>query len=109
MDASLGTAKVKAFIAAYNKEYGHDPESAFAALGYDAVYLMVNAIKKAGSASPKAIKTALAATKGFDGVTGTVSYQPGQRIPQKTVTIVAIKNGAYTLGAQVVPAKVPAP
>ncbi len=109
MDASLGTAKVKAFIAAYNKEYGRDPESAFAALGYDAVYLMVNAIKRAGSADPKAIKAALAATKGFDGVTGTVSYQPGQRIPQKTVTIVAIKNGAYTLGAQVVPAKVPAP
>jgi branched-chain amino acid transport system substrate-binding protein len=109
MDASLGTAKVKSFIAAYKKEYGKDPESAFAALGYDAVYLMVNAIKKAGSADSKAIKAALAATKGFDGVTGAVTYQPGQRIPQKTVTIVAIKNGAYTLGAQVVPAKVPAP
>ncbi len=109
MDASLGTAKVKAFIAAYKKEYGKDPESAFAALGYDAVYLMVNAIKKAGSADPKAIRAALAATKGFEGVTGSVTYQPGQRIPQKTVTLVAIKNGAYTLGAQVVPAKVPAP
>ena len=109
MDASLGTAKVKAFIAAYKKEYGHDPESAFAALGYDAVYLMVNAIKKAGSTDPKAIRTALASTKGFEGVTGSVTYQPGQRIPQKTVTLVAIKNGAYTLGAQVVPAKVPAP
>ena len=109
MDASLGTAKVKAFIAAYKKEYGHDPESAFAALGYDAIYLMADAIKRAGSASSKAIRDALAVTKGFDGVTGSVSYQPGQRIPQKTVTIVAIKNGKYTLGAQVVPAKVPAP
>jgi branched-chain amino acid transport system substrate-binding protein len=109
MDSALGTAKVKAFIAAYTKEYGHEPESAFAALGYDAVYLMVNAVKRAGSADPAAIRKALAATKGFDGVTGSVTYQPGQRIPQKTVTIVAIKNGKYTLGAQVVPAKVPAP
>ncbi len=109
MDAKNGDAKMKSFIAEYNKEYGHDPESAFAALGYDAVYLMVDAIKRAGSVSSKAIRDALAATRGFIGVTGAVTYQPGQRIPQKTVTIVAIKNGVYTLGALVVPQKVPAP
>jgi branched-chain amino acid transport system substrate-binding protein len=109
MDAKSGNAKMKAFIAAYNKEYGHDPESAFAALGYDAVYLMADAITRAGSVDSAAIRKALAATKGFVGVTGSVTYQPGQRIPQKTVTIVAIKNGAYTLGAAVVPQKVPAP
>ncbi len=109
MDTKSGNAKMKAFIASYNKEYGHDPESAFAALGYDAVYLMADAIKRAGSTSSKAIRDALAATKGFAGVTGSVTYQPGQRIPQKTVTIVAIKNGAYSLGALVIPQKVPAP
>lgn len=109
MDAKSGSAKMKSFIASYNKEYGRDPESAFAALGYDAVYLMADAIKRAGSTSPNAIRNALAATKGFGGVTGSVTYQPGQRIPQKTVTIVAIKNGAYALGALVVPQKVPAP
>ncbi len=109
MNASLGNDKVKAFIAAYNKEYGHDPESAFAALGYDAVYLMVDAIRRAGSADSKAIRDALATTKGFEGVTGTITYQPGTRIPQKTVTIIAIKDGKYTLGAEVVPEKVPAP
>jgi branched-chain amino acid transport system substrate-binding protein len=109
MDAKGGSARMKAFIASYNKEFGHDPESAFAALGYDAMYLMVDAIKRAGTVSSKAIRDALAATKGFVGVTGSVTYQPGQRIPQKTVTIVAIKNGQYTLGAQVVPQKVPAP
>jgi branched-chain amino acid transport system substrate-binding protein len=109
MSAAGGTDKMKAFIAAYNKEYGHDPESAFAALGYDAVYLMVDAIKRAGSTDSKAIRDALAATSGFEGVTGTITYQPGTRIPQKTVTIIAIKNGQYTLGAQVVPQKVPAP
>jgi branched-chain amino acid transport system substrate-binding protein len=109
MDAASGSPRMKSFIAGYKKEYGRDPESAFAALGYDAVYLMADAIKRAGSASSKAIRDALAATKGFVGVTGSVTYQPGQRIPQKTVTIVAIKNGAYTLGAQVVPQKVPTP
>jgi branched-chain amino acid transport system substrate-binding protein len=109
MDAKGGSPRMKAFIASYHKEFGHDPESAFAALGYDAMYLMADAIKRAGTVSSKAIRDALAATKGFVGVTGSVTYQPGQRIPQKTVTIVAIKNGQYTLGALVVPQKVPAP
>ena len=109
ISAEKGSDKMKAFIAAYNKEYNTDPESAFAALGYDAVYLMADAIKRANSTDPKAIRDALAATKGFVGVTGTVTYQPGIRVPQKSVTIIAIKDGKYTLGAEVTPDKVPAP
>ena len=109
ISADQGSDKMKAFIAAYNKEYSTDPESAFAALGYDAVYLMVDAIKRANSTDSKAIRDALAATKGFVGVTGTVTYQPGIRVPQKSVTIIAIVNGKYTLGAEVTPEKVPAP
>lgn len=109
ISATNGTDKMKAFIKAYNTEYGTDPESAFAALGYDAVYLMVDAIKRAGSTDSKAIRDALAATSGFEGVTGTVTYLPGVRVPQKSVTIIAIKNGVYTLGAEVTPEKVPAP
>jgi branched-chain amino acid transport system substrate-binding protein len=109
MDPVNGTDKVKAFIKAYNAEYGHDPESAFAALGYDAIYLMADAIKRAGSTDPAAIRDALANTKGFEGVTGTITYNPPSRIPQKTVAIIEIVNGKYTLAAEVVPEKVPAP
>lgn len=109
ISAENGTDKMKAFIKAYHTEYGVDPESAFAALGYDAVYLMVDAIKRAGSTDSKAIRDALAATSGFQGVTGTVTYLPGVRVPQKSVTIIAIKNGVYTLAAEVTPEKVPPP
>ncbi len=109
ISATNGTDKMKAFIKAYQAEYGVAPESAFAALGYDAVYLMVDAIKRAGSTDSKAIRDALAATSGFQGVTGTVTYLPGIRVPQKSVTIIAIKNGVYTLAEEVTPQKVPAP
>jgi branched-chain amino acid transport system substrate-binding protein len=44
MDSERGTIGIKRFIAAYNKEYGHDPENAFAALGYDAIYLIADAM-----------------------------------------------------------------
>ena len=109
LSATQRSEKMKAFMAAYHQEYGADPQSAFAALGYDAVYLIVHAIRRAGSTDPKAIRDALAATKDFVGVTGSVTYQSGSRVPQKTVTIIAIKNGKYTLAAQLTPESVPSP
>ncbi len=109
MDATNGTEGIKKFIAAYNKEYGHDPENAFAALGYDTVYLLVDAIKRAGSMDAKALKSAIEATKDFPGITGSITFSPESHVPQKGVTIVAVRGGKFTLGAEVVPEKVPAP
>jgi branched-chain amino acid transport system substrate-binding protein len=108
MDAQGGTAGIKKFIAAYNKEYGHDPENAFAALGYDTMYLLADALKRAGSTDPSAIQKAIKETKDFPGITGKISFGDSN-VPQKGVTIIAIKDGKFTLGAEVVPEKVPAP
>src|SRR5574341_116764 len=109
IDATGGTEGIKKFIAAYNKEYGHDPENAFAALGYDAVYLLVDAIKRAGSTDAQAIKKALESTSDFPGITGKITLTPDEHIPRKGVTMIAIKDGKFTLGAELVPDKVPAP
>ncbi len=108
MDKDGGTEGIKKFIAAYNAEYGHDPENAFAALGYDSVYLLADAIKRAGSIDPNAITKAIKDTKDFPGITGKISFGDSN-VPQKGVTIIAIKDGKFTLGAEVVPEKVPAP
>jgi len=109
MDAQLGTDAVKKFIAAYQAEYKTPPENAFAGLGYDTVKLLADAIQRAGSADPKAIREALGKTKDLKGVTGAITFQPGSRIPQKGVTIILVKDGKFTLAAEVVPQKVPAP
>jgi branched-chain amino acid transport system substrate-binding protein len=109
LNAAQGSEKMKSFIAAYHQEYGTDPQSAFAALGYDAIYLLVDAMRRAGSTDPNAIRQALAATTDFAGVTGTVTYESGSRVPQKTVTIIAVKNAAYTLADQMTPTHVPSP
>jgi branched-chain amino acid transport system substrate-binding protein len=109
MDASRGTDAVKKFIAAYQAEYKNPPENAFAGLGYDTVKLLVDSIKRAGSADPTAIRTALQATSGLEGVTGTLSYNQGSRIPQKGVTVILVKDGQFTLAQEVVPEKIPAP
>jgi branched-chain amino acid transport system substrate-binding protein len=109
MDAELGTPAVKKFIADYQAEYKTPPENAFAGLGYDTVNLLADAIKRAGSTDPKAIRDALQATKGLAGVTGEISYTAGSRIPQKGVTIIRVKDGKFTLAQELVPQRVPAP
>ena len=54
--------EVQAFVSAYEKEYGRPPENAFAALGFDAVGLIADAIKRAGTTDGKALRAALAGT-----------------------------------------------
>jgi branched-chain amino acid transport system substrate-binding protein len=109
MDATGGTDGIKKFITDYKAEYGNDPENAFAALGYDTVNLLVDAIKRAGSTDSAAVKSAIESTKDFPGITGAITFSADSHVPQKGVTVIAVKGGAFTLGAEVVPEKVPAP
>jgi branched-chain amino acid transport system substrate-binding protein len=96
-------AKVQDFVAAYEAEYGRRPENAFAALGYDMMNVLADAIGRAGSAEPAAIRDALAATDGFGGVTGTITYPEGQRKPNKSVTIIQVQDGVYSFAAEITP------
>jgi branched-chain amino acid transport system substrate-binding protein len=87
--------EVLAFVDAYKREYGHDPENAFAALGFDAVGLIADGIKRAGSADGPALRDALAATKGYKGVTGEITYSRPSRVPAKGVSIISVHDGKY--------------
>ena len=109
MDEKGGSAPVKKFMAAYKKEYGKAPDNAFAALGYDTLNLIADAIKRAGSTEGAKIRDALAATKGLKSVTGTISYAPGVRVPAKGVTVIGVKNKALFLAAELAPSYVPKP
>jgi branched-chain amino acid transport system substrate-binding protein len=109
IDATGGTEGIKKFMAAYKAEFGHDPENAFAALGYDTVYLLADAVKRANGIDAAAVKKALEETKGFKGITGSITFSADAHVPQKGVTVIAVAGGKFTLGAEVVPEKVPAP
>jgi branched-chain amino acid transport system substrate-binding protein len=87
--------EVLAFVAAYKKEYGKDPENAFAALGFDAVGLIADAIQRAGSAEGKALQKALAATKGYKAVTGEITYARPSGVPVKGVSIISVQGSKY--------------
>ena len=85
------------------------PENAFAALGYDTLGLIADAIKRAGSEDPKAIRDAIAATQGYAGVTGTIGFPPDVRVPAKSVAMIGAKDQKLFLADEVMPSYIPAP
>ena len=109
LDPSQATPVVQQFITDYETEYGTPPETAFAALAYDAVMLVASAIERADSAKQKDIAGALELTDGFLGVTGSSSLAPGMHIPDKEVTIAHIVGDKRTLAAVIQPQEVPPP
>jgi branched-chain amino acid transport system substrate-binding protein len=87
--------EVQEFVDAYTEMHGNPPENSFAPLGYDAIGLIANAIEQAGSDDPAAIREALAATRDYPGVTGTISYTRENMVPPKPVSIIKVENGEY--------------
>jgi branched-chain amino acid transport system substrate-binding protein len=71
--------EVQRFVAAYQAKFGAIP-SKFAAHSYDAVRLIADAIKRAGSAENAKVRDALATTAGFKGVIGDVSFDPNREV-----------------------------
>lgn len=101
--AEDSTPAVKKFFTGYKQEYNTVPENAFAALGYDALGLIADSIKRAGSVEPDKIREAISTSKDYPGVTGSISYRPGIRVPDKTVTIIDVKQGKLSLAGEVKP------
>lgn len=88
------TQEVVEFKEAFKKEYKKDP-NAFNALGYDLAYFLKDALERAGEADPIKLKSALASTKGFKGITGELSIDEHHN-PVKSITIIEMKDGEQT-------------
>jgi len=103
-DAEAITTEAAAeFGKAFQDKYGYPP-SAFAALGYDAYMLAVDAVERAGSTDHAAIQAALAATDGFEGVTGVIALdENGDAV--KDAVVKTIKGGEFKYIATVRPSK----
>jgi branched-chain amino acid transport system substrate-binding protein len=83
--------KVQKFVNDYKSRYNTVPD-ALAATAYDAARIMFDAIKRSKSLSGADIRDALAATKDFPGVTGTVTFNEN-RDAVKPIVMIEIKDG----------------
>lgn len=88
--------EVQHFVQAYRAKYGGRTPDAMAVLGYDAMRVMADAIKRAGKADRQAITDALAQTKDFPGASGTISID-AEHNARKPIVILQIKNDTATL------------
>lgn len=82
---------VQKFVTSFNDKYGKAPNS-FAALGYDAVYMLKDAIVKAGTTDVSKVRDAFEATDG-DYVTGHLTFD-AHRDPVKSAVMLELVKGA---------------
>jgi branched-chain amino acid transport system substrate-binding protein len=91
----------KDFVAEYQKAYNARPD-VFAALAYDSALLICKAIDDAKSFEPAKINEALAKISGFQGVSGTVTFNE-QHNPVKSAVIIEHKDGKQTFRTKINP------
>ncbi len=87
------TDRAKEYIKRYEEKYKKEA-GAFDALGADAYFLLVDAIKRANSADGAKIREALAATKDFQGVSGAITMGEGGN-PIKSMVINKVEGGKF--------------
>jgi branched-chain amino acid transport system substrate-binding protein len=91
--ADSDSPRVQAFVADFTKKYGATPD-AMAALGYDTALILVDSLKRAGGTDGAKLRDAIAATQGFEGVTGKISMD-GQRNASKDAVVLKIEGGKF--------------
>lgn len=84
--------KVQSFLKKYREKYNEEP-TAFSALAYDTVYVLKNAIDKAGTTDKAELTKAIKASD-MDGVTGHLTFDENNN-PIKAVTIIKVQDGKY--------------
>jgi branched-chain amino acid transport system substrate-binding protein len=94
--------KVSDFVAAFKAKYDGKSPDAFTALGYDTVYFVADAIKRAGSSDPKKIQKALEETDGLELVSGKVKLDENHD-PIKAAVILEYKNGEQQFKTKINP------
>lgn len=92
---------VRVFRDRFRRAYDSEPD-VFAALGYDAMRLVIEALRRAGAGDADRVAEALAAVRRFDGVTGRITFD-GPGTPRKDVVIVRLRGGRAVFHARINP------
>ncbi|MBN8596437.1 MAG: ABC transporter substrate-binding protein [Planctomycetes bacterium] len=95
------TPEIQNFVTKYQAAFGETPDG-LAALGYDAARLLFDSMQRARSSDGSKVRDAIATTKDFKGVTGTISINE-KRDAVKPAVIVEMKGGKPVFRARVEP------
>ncbi|HKP47661.1 MAG TPA: ABC transporter substrate-binding protein [Pyrinomonadaceae bacterium] len=84
---------IQKFVGDFKSRYNIAPD-ALAALGYDAMRVLADAIKRAGTTEGQKLRDAIAATKDFAGVTGVISIN-AERNAVKPAVVLKLQDNKY--------------
>lgn len=84
--------KLDRFNDAFRKRFGVEAEG-ISPYAYDAVNVMVDAMVKAGSAEPRVYLPVLAATQGYQGLSGDITFDEKGDLKQALLTLYTFRAG----------------
>ncbi|MBI3933671.1 MAG: ABC transporter substrate-binding protein, partial [Acidobacteria bacterium] len=92
---------IQKFVADYKARFNETPDS-LAAGAYDSANILVDAIRRANSTDPAKIRDAIAQTKSFPGITGTITIDEN-RNAVKPAVILRVQDGKLVFVESVSP------
>ena len=98
---TIGPPMGKKFYELFKKDVGKELDS-YTAQAADAYFIIVDAIKRAGSSDPEKIRDAISSTKDFEGLTGKITIKPdGNAI--KPMVVNKVKDGKFVYVTTIMP------
>jgi branched-chain amino acid transport system substrate-binding protein len=87
-----------AYVSGYRDRFGTDPGT-WGSFTYDSVRLLFDAVRRAGSWDPAALRQTLSATKDYAGITGSITIDPktGNRENVPVVLLDVDAQGGYVI------------
>jgi branched-chain amino acid transport system substrate-binding protein len=92
---------IQKFVADYKGRYGLAPD-ALAALGYDAMKVLADALKRAGTTDGAKLRDAIAHTANFPGVTGAITINE-ERNAVKPAVVLKLQSGKFMYETTIYP------
>lgn len=92
---------IRKFVADYQGRYNIQPD-ALAALGYDSMKVLADAISRAGGTENAKLRDAIAQTKNFPGVTGQISID-GDRNAVKPAVVLKLQDSKFVYETTIYP------
>ena len=94
------TNKQKTLLVKYKKDYEakfNEDVSTFGGHAYDAITILVEGLKKAGSADREKVRTAIENLKGFPGTAGVFNFSPQDHngLGLDSLVILTVKDGKF--------------
>lgn len=89
-------AKGQKFIADYKAKFNAEP-GPYSALSYDGMYLLADALRRAGSTDRKKLIAALKQTKAYPGLSGPVTFDDKNLLATSNFVVLQVKDAKWSM------------